>query len=106
MFRAAWWGSNTFLAVALLGLMYSGERECSLRRYLDGFSDAIRPNFLPPEQKVQALLLSATATIFFLIAPGMLAWYADWRPRILRFQLREHMIRAGTAFVSAPEINQ
>jgi Transglutaminase-like superfamily len=279
MFRAAWWGSNALLAVALLGLMYSGAREYSVRRYLDGFSDAIVPNFLPAEQKVEAILnwmrteqsrgvttnpdglarrdpemtlnyqqllnvcgtatnaflnlarssdlqvrrlllltpdrktkhvvaevlidgrwvivdpmyrvmmrdlkgrsltrkdlrnpatlaeattaipnyrkeytydqyahvrvarlpldglhlrraldsidpgwdeavdwsllleresffylvLSATATLFFLIARGMLAWYADRRLRIPRFRLREHMMRAGTAFISTPEIKE
>jgi hypothetical protein len=279
IFRAAWWGSNALLAVALLGLMYSGVREYSVRRYLDGFSDAIVPNFLPAEQKVQAILdwmraepsrgfavnpdelgrrdpqmtlnyqqllnvcgtatnaflnlarssevqvrrlllltpdrktkhvvaevlisgrwvivdptyrvmmrdakgrfltrkdlrdpaifaeatsavpnyrkeytydqyahvrlarlpldglhlrrvldwinpgwdeavdwsllleresffylvLSATATIFFLIARAMLAWYADRRRRIPRFHLREHMIRASSAFVSTPEIKE
>jgi hypothetical protein len=279
MFRAAWWASNTLLAVALLGLMYSGVREYSVRRYLDGFSDAIVPNFLPAEQKVEAILdwmraetsrgvatnpdelgrrdpqmtlnyqqllnvcgtatnaflnlarssdlqvrrlllltpdrktkhvvaevlinerwviidpayrvmmrdakgryltrkdlrdpaifaeatdavpnygkeytydhyahvrmarlpldglqlrrmldwinpewdeavdwsllleresffylvLSATATIFFLVARGMLAYYADRRLRIPRFQLREHMIHASTTFVSTPEIKQ
>jgi hypothetical protein len=56
IFRAAWWGSNTLLVVAILGLMYWGVREYSVRRYLDGFSDAIVPNFLPAEQKVQAIL--------------------------------------------------
>jgi hypothetical protein len=279
VFRAAWWGSNALLAVALLGLLYSGVREYSVRRYLDGFSDAIVPNFLPAEQKVEAILdwmraepsrgvatnadelgrrdpqmtlnyqpllnvcgtatnaflnlarssdlqvrrlllltpdrktkhvvaevlinerwiiidpayrvimrdakgrfltrkdlqnpaifaeaaeavpkylkeydyaqfahvrverlpldglhlrrvldrinpgwdeavdwsllleresffylvLSAAAAIFFLTARGMLAWYADRRLRIPRFHLREHMIRAGTAFVSTPEIKQ
>jgi hypothetical protein len=279
MFRTAWWGSNVLLAVAFWGLVYSGVREYSVRRYLDGFSDAIVPNFLPAEQKVEAILgwmsaessrgvatnpeelaqrdpqmtlnyqqllnvcgtatnaflnlarssdlqvrrlllltpdrktkhvvaevlinerwvivdptyrvilrdakgrfltrkdlqspaifaeatgavpwypkeynydhfahvrvarlpldglrlrrvldwinpgwdeavdwsllleresffylvLSATATILFLIARGMLAWYADQRLRIPRFHLREHMIRAGTTFLSTPEIKQ
>jgi len=279
IFRAAWWGSNTLLALAILGLMYSGVREYSVRRYLDGFSDAIVPNFLPAEQKVEAILdwmraepsrgvathpnelaqrdpemtlnyqqllnvcgtatnaflnlarssdlqvrrlllltsdlktkhvvaevlinerwvivdptyrvimrdatgrfltrkdlqnpavfaqairsvpnyrkeysyeqfahvritrlpldglhlrrvldwinpgwdeavdwsllleresffylvLSATAAIFFLITRGMLAWYADRRLRNPRFRLREHMIRAGTAFVTTPEIKE
>jgi hypothetical protein len=44
------------LAAALLGLVYSGVREFSVRRYLDGFSDAIAPSILPAEPKVQALL--------------------------------------------------
>jgi hypothetical protein len=56
VFRALWWSCNLLLAVALLALAYTGVREFSVRRYLDGYSDAIVPNFLPAEQKVQAIL--------------------------------------------------
>jgi hypothetical protein len=56
IFRAVWWSSNLLLALALLALAYSGVREFSLRRYLDGFSDAIAPSILPAEAKVQAIL--------------------------------------------------
>ena len=44
------------LAAALFALAYAGVREFSVRRYLDGFSDAIAPSILPAEPKVQALL--------------------------------------------------
>src|SRR5882757_3359988 len=37
-------------------MLYSCQREYSVRRYLDGFSDAIVPNSLPAEQKVTAIL--------------------------------------------------
>jgi len=37
-------------------MLYCCQREYSVRSYLDGFSDAIVPNPLPPEQKVQAIL--------------------------------------------------
>ena len=56
IFRAAWWSSNLLLALAFVGLLYSCVREYSVRRYLDGFSDAIVPNILPEEQKLQAIL--------------------------------------------------
>jgi hypothetical protein len=56
IFRFAWWSSNLLLAVALFALMYSAVREYSVRRYLDGFSDAIVPDVLPAEQKVNAIL--------------------------------------------------
>ncbi len=56
IFRVAWWSSNLLLAVALFALMYSVVREYSVRRYLDGFSDAIVPDILPAEQKVNAIL--------------------------------------------------
>src|SRR2546428_75005 len=56
MFRAAWWSSNVLLGVALLSLIYTSGWEYSVRQYLDGFSDAIVPNSLPAEQKVEAIL--------------------------------------------------
>jgi hypothetical protein len=56
VFRAIWRSSNLLLALALIALAYTGVREYSVRRYLDGFSDAIVPNFLPTEQKVEAIL--------------------------------------------------
>jgi hypothetical protein len=44
------------LAAAFVLLAYTGVREYSVRRYLDGFSDAIVPNVVPAEQKVEAIL--------------------------------------------------
>jgi len=56
IFRLTWWSSNLLLAVALFAMTYSIVREYSVRRYLDGFSDAIVPDVLPAEQKVNAIL--------------------------------------------------
>jgi hypothetical protein len=56
IFRAAWWTTNVLFATAIVCLIYSGFREYSVRRYLDGFSDAIVPNALPALPKVEALL--------------------------------------------------
>ncbi len=44
------------LVTAFVAMFYSCVREYSVRRYLDGFSDAIVPNTLPAEQKVEAIL--------------------------------------------------
>lgn len=44
------------LALSFVLLVYSGGREYSVRRYLDGYSDAIVPNALPTDQKVEAIL--------------------------------------------------
>ena len=49
-----WWSSNVLLAVAAVAMLHSFVREYSVRRYLDGFSDAIVPNSLPAEQKVRS----------------------------------------------------
>jgi hypothetical protein len=56
IFRTLWWSSNLLLAIAFVALIYSCVREYSVRRYLDGFSDAIVPDVLPDEQKVNAIL--------------------------------------------------
>jgi hypothetical protein len=56
IFRAVWWSINLLLALALVALVYTGVREFSVRRYLDGFSDAIVPGILPAEKKVQGIL--------------------------------------------------
>ena len=56
VFRGIWWSSNLLLATTLVAMLYSCVREYSVRRYLDGFSDAIVPNSLPEEQKVKAIL--------------------------------------------------
>jgi hypothetical protein len=44
--------------------------------------------------------------MFLLLLRALLARYADSRLRIPRFHLREHAVRAGAAFFSAPEIKQ
>jgi hypothetical protein len=51
-----WWSTNLLLLVALLGAIYSAGWEYSVRRYLDGFSDAIVPNSEPTERQVEAIL--------------------------------------------------
>lgn len=56
IFRAVWWSSNLLLAAAFVALVYSGVQEFSVRQYLDGYSDAIVPNFLPAQEKVEAIL--------------------------------------------------
>ena len=56
IFRGVWWSANFLLLVAVAALVYSGGWEYSVRRYLDGFSDAIVPDSEPAEQQAQAIL--------------------------------------------------
>jgi len=44
------------LVVAVILSLYAGVREYSVRRYLDGFSDAIVPDSLSEEQRLEAIL--------------------------------------------------
>ena len=64
------------LVFALLSLAYCGWRECYVRWYLDGFSDAIVPGVLPAEPKVEALLSWMRAERSRAVAPdpGALAF--------------------------------
>ena len=56
IFRVVWRGVNLLLVAVMVSSVYAGVREYSVRRYLDGFSDAIVPNSMPDEQKLQAIL--------------------------------------------------
>ena len=56
VFHAIWWGCNLLLALAIIAVAYAGYRECAIRWYLDGFSDAIVPGIMPAEPKVKAIL--------------------------------------------------
>jgi hypothetical protein len=56
IFRVVWRGVNLLLVAVILSSLYAGVREYSVRRYLDGFSDAIVPNSLPEEEKLEAIL--------------------------------------------------
>jgi len=81
-----------------------------LRRLLDsinpGWDEAVDWSLLLERESFFYLVLSIVATLFFLLLRAVLGWYADSRLRIPRFHLREHAIRAGVAFFSAPEIKQ
>jgi hypothetical protein len=56
IFRVMWRGVNLLLVAVMVSSLYAGVREYSVRRYLDGFSDAIVPNALPEEQRLNAIL--------------------------------------------------
>ena len=56
IFHVVWRGVNLLLVAVMVSSVYAGVREYSVRRYLDGFSDAIVPNALPEEQKLNAIL--------------------------------------------------
>jgi hypothetical protein len=81
-----------------------------IRRLLDsiapGWDEAVDWSLLLERESFFYLVLTAAATLVFLLFRVLLAWYADNRVRILRFHLREHVVRAGAAFITTPEIKQ
>src|SRR5205814_6365539 len=54
--RIVWRSVNVALIASLLVLVYSAGWEYSVRRYLDGFDDAIIPANATPDQHVEAIL--------------------------------------------------
>jgi len=56
VFRAFWWAANSLLVLSLLGTIFTGIWEHSVRQYLKGFSDAIIPEDSSPRQKAEAIL--------------------------------------------------
>jgi hypothetical protein len=56
IFRFVWRGVNLLVSVVMVSSIYAGVREYSVRRYLDGFSNAIVASSVPDEQKLQAIL--------------------------------------------------
>jgi hypothetical protein len=56
IFRGVWWSANFLLLATFVAVIYSAGWEFSVRRYLDGFSDAIVPDSAPAERQVEAIL--------------------------------------------------
>ncbi len=56
VFRSIWWTVNVLLALAIIGTLWTGVWEYSVRQYLKGFSDAIIPEASAPQQKIEAIL--------------------------------------------------
>jgi len=98
---------NQFAHVRLARLPLEGlHLRAMLDRLYPGWDEAVDWSLLLERESFFYLVLSITATLFCLLLRAVLAWYADSRLRIPRFHLREHAIRAGAAFFSAPEIKQ
>jgi Transglutaminase-like superfamily len=79
-----------------------------LRRLLDslrsGWDESLDWDLLLERESFFFFFASSVAVIFFLVLRILLAWLADHRLRVPRFHFREHLIRAGAAFFSTPEI--
>ena len=81
-----------------------------LRRALEwaypGWDEAIDWSLLLERESFFVLVVSAVATLVFLLLRAFLGWYADRRLKISRFHFRQHLIRAAATFFSTPEIER
>ena len=98
---------DSFAHVRLARLPLEG---LHLRNLLDavapGWDEAVDWSLLLERESFFYVVLTAAGSLLFLLVRAVLAWYADSRLRIPRFHLREHVVRAGAAFVTTPEIKQ
>ena len=69
-----------------------------------GWDERVDWTLLLERESYSALVAAAVVTFFSLVLRFLLAWYADYRLRIVRFHLREHFLRAGAAFFGTPGI--
>src|SRR6266446_10469968 len=77
-----------------------------LDRVYPGWDEAMDWSLLLERESFFYVVVSTAAFAFFLLMRTLLGWYADRRLRIPRFHLRENAVRAGAAFLSAPEIKE
>jgi hypothetical protein len=96
---------DTFAHVRLARLPMEGFH---LRRLLEiispGWEEALDWSLLLERESFFVLCCAIAMTLFLLGFRVLLGWYAAHRLKIPRFRLREHFLRAGAAFFSAPEI--
>jgi len=79
-----------------------------LRNIMDhvfpGWDEKVDWSLLLERESFFVLATATFATLFLLLLRQFLAWYADQRLKISRFHLRSHLVRAGAAFFTTPEI--
>jgi len=98
---------QTFAHVRLarLPLQAFGLRQ-GLDKIYPGWDEFLDWSLLLERESFFALCMFISGSLFFLTLREAMAWYLDRRLRIPRFHLREHFVRAGAAFLGAPEIKQ
>jgi hypothetical protein len=69
-----------------------------------GWEEKVDWSLLLERESFFVLSAASFVTLVLLFVRMFLAWYADHRLKVPRFHLRSHLVRAGTAFVTTPEI--
>jgi hypothetical protein len=101
VFRLIWTTSNFFLTLAALIFAASAVWEYSTRQYLNGFSDAVVPHDVSPQQKVESILVWMAHGPARESAPGMDAVLARDPHNTLNYEkLMEVCGGATNAFVN------
>ena len=100
----------TYETVAHIRLARLPFHALHMRQFLDGlwpgWDESSTWGLLLERESFFMVVLFSSATVFFLALRILLGWYADRRLHVKRFHLREHVMRAGAAFVNTPEMKQ
>jgi Transglutaminase-like superfamily len=75
-----------------------------LERIYPGWDEKLDWSLLLERESFFALTVAFCMTLFLLISRLFLGWFADRRLKMPRFHLRSHLVRAGAAFFTTPEI--
>lgn len=75
-----------------------------LESILPGWDETLDWSLFLERESYFVLVTTAALTFVLLALRMLLAWYADQRLRVPRFHLREHILRATSAFLTTPEI--
>ena len=75
-----------------------------LESTLPGWDETLDWSLFLERESYFVLVITSAAAFFFLALRLMLAWYADRRLQVSRFHLRQHFLRATSAFLTTPEI--
>jgi hypothetical protein len=95
----------THVRLARLPLNGMGLRKM-LESIAPGWDEKVDWSLLLERESFFVLVASAASTLVLLLLRMVLGWYADKRLKVPRFRFREHVLRAGAAFFSTPEIKQ
>jgi len=75
-----------------------------LDRIFPGWDEKVDWSLLLERESFFVLAAAILATLFLFLSRLFLAWYADQRLKMPRFRLRSHLVSAGAAFFTTPEI--
>ena len=96
---------DNFAHVRIARLPLDGLRLRSvLDRVIPGWDEKVDWSLLLERESFFVLTTAALATLFLLLLRLFLAWYSDRWLKVPRFRLGSHLVRAGAAFFTTPEI--
>lgn len=75
-----------------------------LESVLPGWDETFDWSLLLERESFLVLVVTAMIAAMLMALRFLLAWYADRRLQVSRFHLRQHFLRATSAFLTTPEI--